>query len=303
MEVGGLEDRDGHARGPGVEARGSDEGEGEEEERGPDDSAQDATVCQRLPGGINSPVRRRDGYAPAPMPRTSPRTRKSVSPPARRSRRSAPVDAVLASLGKAYPAAECSLSHESPLELLVATILSAQCTDARVNQVTPGLFARFPDARSLADAPPGALEEAIRSTGFFNAKAKSIRGAARRIVEAHGGEVPKTMDELKKLPGVGRKTANVVLGNAFGAPDGVVVDTHVGRLARRLGWSAHRDPEKVERDLNGRIPRDRWVFAGHALILHGRAVCSARKPRCEACGLASLCPRIGVGAPAKGGRS
>lgn len=186
----------------------------------------------------------------------------------------------------------------------MATILSAQCTDARVNQVTPALFARFPDAASLAASLPGALEETVRSTGFFNSKAKAIRGAARRIVEAHGGAVPRTMEELRALPGVGRKTANVVLGNAFGAPGGVVVDTHVGRLARRLGWSAQRDPEKVERDLNALVPREEWVFVSHALILHGRTVCPARKPRCAACPLEALCPKTGVGATgAKGGRT
>ncbi len=208
----------------------------------------------------------------------------------------APTSESLARLAAAYPDAECSLGHTSALELLVATILSAQCTDARVNLVTPEVFRRFPDAASLAKAPRGALEKVIRTTGFFNAKAKSIRGAAKAIVEKHGGEVPRTMEALRALPGVGRKTANVVLGSAFGAPDGVVVDTHVGRLARRLGWSAHDDPEKVERDLNVRIPRERWVWIGHALIQHGRRVCSARKPRCAGCPLEDLCPKRGVAA-------
>ncbi len=206
----------------------------------------------------------------------------------------APAGETLARLASSYPDADCSLGHSSPLELLVATILSAQCTDARVNLVTPGLFRRFPDARSIATSPRGALEKVIRSTGFFNAKAKALRGAARAIVEKHGGEVPRTMDALRALPGVGRKTANVVLGSAFGAPDGVVVDTHVGRLARRLGWSRHADPEKVERDLNALFPRERWVFLGHALILHGREICAARRPRCETCVLSDLCPREGV---------
>ncbi len=206
----------------------------------------------------------------------------------------APVPETLARLEAAYPDAGCSLRHESPLELLVSTILSAQCTDERVNKVTPPLFARFPDAPALASAPRGAIEKLIRSTGFFNAKGRSVRGAARAIVAKHGGEVPRTMAELNALPGVGRKTANVVLGNAFGAPDGVVVDTHVGRLARRLGWSPHVDPEKVERDLNGLIPRDRWIWIGHALILHGRSVCASRKPRCGDCPLADLCPKRGV---------
>ncbi len=206
----------------------------------------------------------------------------------------APAGETLARLAAAYPEADCSLGHESPLQLLVATILSAQCTDARVNLVTPELFRRYPDARSIAASPRGALEKVIRSTGFFNAKAKALRGAAKAIVEKHRGAVPRTMDELRALPGVGRKTANVVLGNGFGAPDGVVVDTHVGRLARRLGWSRHADPEKVERDLNALFPREKWVFLGHALILHGRQVCAARKPRCDSCALADLCPREGV---------
>ena len=206
----------------------------------------------------------------------------------------APVPVALARLAAAYPDAGCSLEHASPLELLVSTILSAQCTDERVNKVTPGLFARFPDAAALAGAPRGSIEKLIRSTGFFNAKGRSVRGAARAIVGTHGGQVPRTMAELNALPGVGRKTANVVLGNAFGAPDGVVVDTHVGRLARRLGWSRHTDPEKVERDLNRLIPRDRWVWVSHALILHGRRVCGSRKPRCGDCSLADLCPKRGV---------
>ncbi len=206
----------------------------------------------------------------------------------------APIGEAIARLATAYGDAECSLGHASPLQLLVATILSAQCTDARVNMVTPELFRRFPDAGALAAAPRGALEKVIRTTGFFNAKAKAIRGAARAIVEEHGGEVPRSMEALCALPGVGRKTANVVLGTAFGIPGGVVVDTHVGRLARRLGWSAHTDPAKVERDMNALVPRDRWVWMGHALIQHGRRVCTARKPRCEECPLDDLCPKRGV---------
>ena len=223
------------------------------------------------------------------MMATSLRRRARTVPPA-------PTGGTLDRLAVAYGDADCSLGHSSALELLVATILSAQCTDARVNLVTPEVFRRFPDASSLAKAPRGALEKVIRTTGFFNAKAKSIRGAARAIVEKHGGEVPRTMEALRALPGVGRKTANVVLGSAFGAPDGVVVDTHVGRLARRLGWSAHDDPEKVERDLNARIPRDRWIWISHALIQLGRRVCTARKPRCAECPLEDLCPKRGVAA-------
>ncbi len=208
----------------------------------------------------------------------------------------APVEETVRLLSLSYPEASCSLSHDSPFELLVATVLSAQCTDARVNLVTPALFARYPTAALLAASPEGELEEVIRSTGFFNAKARSLRGAARAIVERHGGQVPSTMEELRELPGVGRKTANVVLGNAFGSPDGVVVDTHVGRLARRLGWSREADPEKVELDLNRLVPRRLWTWISHALILHGRAVCPARKPRCEACPIGTLCPKRGVAA-------
>ncbi len=210
------------------------------------------------------------------------------------SRSPAPIGEAIARLAAAYGDADCSLGHTSPLQLLVATILSAQCTDARVNMVTPELFRRFPDVDALARAPRGALEKTIRTTGFFNAKAKAIRGAAKAIVEKHGGEVPRTMDALCALPGVGRKTANVVLGTAFGVPGGVVVDTHVGRLARRLGWSVHSDPEKVERDLNALVPRDRWVWIGHALIQHGRRVCTARRPRCGECPLDTICPKRGV---------
>lgn len=205
----------------------------------------------------------------------------------------APAADVVARLRTEFPGADCSLDHADAFQLLVSTILSAQCTDARVNSVTPALFRRLPTPAAMAAAGPE-LEELIRSTGFFNAKARSIRGACRAIVEEHGGKVPRTMPELNALPGVGRKTANVVLGNAFGAPDGVVVDTHVGRLARRLGWSRHADPEKVERDLNALLPREEWVFAGHALILHGRRTCSSRSPRCPGCPLEDLCPKVGV---------
>lgn len=166
--------------------------------------------------------------------------------------------------------------------------------------VTPALFAEFPDPASLATAPPGRVEELIRSTGFFNAKAKSLRGMASQVVAKHAGQIPHTMKELASLPGVGRKTANVVLGNIWNSPDGVVVDTHVGRLARRLGWSKNDDPEKVEQDLNKKISRDRWVWISHALILHGRRTCAARAPRCSGCPLADLCPKIGVLPPKKG---
>ncbi len=206
----------------------------------------------------------------------------------------APVPETLTRLEHLYGDASCSLDFGRPLELLVATILSAQCTDARVNMVTPELFRRFPTAAALAAAPPGAIEDVIRSTGFFNAKARSLRGMAKALMETHGGEVPRTMAELHALPGVGRKTANVVLGNVWHAPDGVVVDTHVGRLARRLGWTKNADPVKAEQDLNRTIPRERWTWISHALILHGRRICSSQRPKCDLCTLADLCPKIGV---------
>ncbi|MEO8585804.1 MAG: endonuclease III [Acidobacteriota bacterium] len=206
----------------------------------------------------------------------------------------APVPEALARLEHLYGDASCSLDFGRPLELLVATILSAQCTDARVNIVTPEVFKRFPDAPALAAAPPGALETVIRSTGFFNAKAKSLRGMAKMLVEKHAGEVPRTMEELHALPGVGRKTANVVLGNVWNAPDGVVVDTHVGRLARRLGWTKQTDPVKAEEDLNRKIPKERWTWVSHALIQHGRRICTSQRPKCDLCTLADICPKVGV---------
>ncbi len=212
----------------------------------------------------------------------------------RKVRNAAPVGPTLKRLEHLYGDAACSLDFRSPLELLVATILSAQCTDVRVNMVTPELFRRFPDVSALAASPPGALEEVIRSTGFFNAKAKSLRGMANALVSEHGGEVPRTMEALLALPGVGRKTANVVLGNVWGAPDGVVVDTHVGRVARRLGWTRETDAGKAERDLNRIIPKARWTWISHALIQHGRRICTARRPQCERCTLADVCPKVGV---------
>jgi endonuclease-3 len=189
-----------------------------------------------------------------------------------------------------YPDAECALLHEDPYELTVATILSAQCTDARVNQVTPALFRRFPDADSLSSADGAELEALIRSTGFFRNKAKNLIGMAEAVVARHGGQIPQTMGELTALPGVGRKTANVVLGNAFGLDEGVVVDTHVRRLSNRLHLSGHTDPVKIERDLMELFSRDMWTLLSHLLIFHGRAVCVARRPKCEICALAQDCP-------------
>jgi endonuclease-3 len=203
------------------------------------------------------------------------------------------VSAILEQLRELYPEARCALDFRTPLELLVATILSAQCTDARVNKVTPALFAAYPDAAALAAAEPAALEAAIHSTGFFRSKAKAIREACADIVSKHGGEVPRTLEELTALRGVGRKTANVVLGNAYGIP-GLVVDTHVTRLANRLGLTNESDAVKIEFALMPLVPRESWTLFSHWLILHGRAVCNARKPLCSACALAPHCPRLGV---------
>ncbi len=193
-------------------------------------------------------------------------------------------------LAKAYPDAHCALNHRNPFELAVATILSAQCTDVRVNLVTPALFRRWPDAAALAKASREEIEDVIRSTGFFRNKAKSLAGLADALLERHGGEVPQTMDELVALPGIGRKTANVVLGNAFGKNEGIVVDTHVQRLAGRFGLTRETDPVKVERALMPLFPRKRWTMLSHLMIAHGRAVCVARTPRCGECPLADICP-------------
>jgi endonuclease-3 len=201
-------------------------------------------------------------------------------------------------LGQDYGDAVCALEHDNAYQLLVATILSAQCTDARVNLVTPALFAAYPTPAALAEARQEDVERIIQSTGFFRAKAKSLRGMARGLVDDHGGQVPRDLEALVKLPGVGRKTANVVLGTAFGLATGVVVDTHVARLSRRLGLTRQRDPKKIEQDLMRLLPPEEWVNFSHRLIHHGRRVCQARKPRCDACGLAERCPRIGVEMPA-----
>jgi endonuclease III len=196
-------------------------------------------------------------------------------------------------LAKLYPDAHCALIHENPLQLLIATILSAQCTDVRVNLVTPALFARYADAQAFADADPAELETAIQSTGFFRNKARSIQACCKLLVEKHGGQVPGTMEELVPLPGIGRKTANVVLGNAFDVP-GITVDTHVGRLSQRMGLTKQFDAEKIERDLMELVPRKNWTMFSHRMIFHGRQVCHARKPNCDSCTLATVCPKIGV---------
>jgi endonuclease-3 len=201
---------------------------------------------------------------------------------------------IVRELAQLYPDAHCALHYENPLQLLIATILSAQCTDVRVNMVTPALFRRYPDAAAFANASPAELEGMIQSTGFFRNKAKNVIACCKKIVEEHGGEVPATMDELVPLPGVGRKTANVILGNAFDVP-GITVDTHVGRVSRRLGLTVHEDPVKVEYDLQELVPKSEWTAFSHRVIFHGRQVCHARKPRCNECALAKLCPKIGVG--------
>jgi endonuclease-3 len=197
---------------------------------------------------------------------------------------------ILAHLKNAYPDAHCELDFTNPFQLICATILSAQCTDVRVNMVTPTLFAKYPDAQALAAARQEDVEEIIRSTGFFRNKAKSLIGMAQAVVAEHGGEIPASMDSLVKLPGVGRKTANVVLGNAFAINEGVVVDTHVARVSGRLGLTAHTDPVRIEQDLMRLAPREEWTLLSHLLIFHGRRICIARKPRCRECVLAPLCP-------------
>ena len=189
-----------------------------------------------------------------------------------------------------YPDATCALAHASPFQLAVATILSAQCTDARVNMVTPELFRRYPDPEALSVALPEELREVIRSTGFFRNKTRNLIGMATALIERHGGELPRNMKELSALPGIGRKTANVILGNAFHVDEGVVVDTHVKRLSRRMGLTAEATPEKIEKDLMALFPRRVWTMLAHLLIWHGRRVCDARRPRCNRCAVSHLCP-------------
>lgn len=232
--------------------------------------------------------------------------RAAAETPLARTRRARRIDRILA---EAYPDAHCALDFRTPLQLLEATVLSAQCTDVRVNQVTPDLFAAYPDARSLAAARQEDVEAIIRSTGFFRAKAAHLIGIAQTLVERHGGEVPASLDELVALPGVGRKTANVVLGNAFGIP-GLTVDTHFGRLARRLGWTTQTDPVKVEAEIAALFPPADWTLLSHRLIWHGRAICHSRRPECERCPLRELCPSAathglvpGRGAPGRGTRA
>ncbi len=201
-------------------------------------------------------------------------------------------EAIAARLARQYPVVRTALVHGSPVQLLVATILSAQCTDALVNKVTPGLFERYPTAEALSEAPLDELQDLIRSVNYYKTKARRIRDACRILVERHQGRVPRTMEELVALPGVGRKTANVVLGSAFGVAVGFVVDTHVARLSRRMGLTTSKDPKVIERDLMALLPREAWNDTSLRLIFHGRRVCTARRPDCDACALADLCPKL-----------
>lgn len=201
---------------------------------------------------------------------------------------------VAKALGEAYPDAHCSLDFRSPVELLIATILSAQCTDSRVNIVTKTLFKKYKSAQAFADADLSELEQEIKSTGFYRNKAKNIKACCEKLVELYDGQVPRDLDQLVVLPGVGRKTANVVLGTAFDIAVGVVVDTHVTRLSRRTGLTHHKDAVKIERDLMAELPNTEWVALSHRMIQHGRRVCLARKPKCDVCTLARICPRVGV---------
>lgn len=238
-------------------------------------SARKKTAPKKKTAPVRKPVARRP--APRPKPPKGPALRAHAGTIFRR-------------LSKEYPAAHCELDFRTPLELVVATILSAQCTDKRVNLVTPALFRRYPNAAALAAARIEDVEEIIRSTGFYHNKAKSIVGMAKVLVAHYGGEVPKSMEELVVLPGVGRKTANVVLGNAFGINEGVVVDTHVARLSLRLGLTKETDPVKIEQALMPLFDRDKWALLSHLLIWHGRRICDARKPRCAECVLRDICP-------------
>ncbi len=206
---------------------------------------------------------------------------------------------IISLLKRAYPGAKCSLAHKTPLQLLVATILSAQCTDARVNIVTPALFARYKTARDFANADISELEALVRSTGFYHNKAKNIKSACSIIVQKHKGQVPRTMEDMLELPGVARKTANIVLGNSYGVIEGVPVDTHAIRISHLLGWSREKQQEKIERDLMALLPRRDWLKISDLFVHHGRAICIARRPKCDICPVNKLCPKIGLKKNAK----
>ena len=210
--------------------------------------------------------------------------------------------AVIRGLKQLYPDADCELNYTTPLELLVATILSAQCTDERVNMVTADLFRKYRSAEDYAEVPQETLEQELRPTGFFRQKSRAVRGMAEMLVDEFDGEVPRTMEEMTQLPGVARKTANVVLGTAYGIASGIVVDTHVRRLSYRLGLTDQTDPDKIERDLMELVPQNEWVWFGHAMIWHGRRICHARAPECAICILNDVCPKRGVGGPSRPAR-
>jgi endonuclease-3 len=264
-----------------------------------------ATVQRGARAGYEPGAQATGGRAEKSGPRPRPAASSAAPRAARKPRLLRETDAgrqaralrLLARLKETYPTATCALHHRDAYELLVATILSAQCTDVRVNMVTPDLFRRYPDARALADADPAELEAAIRSTGFFRNKTKSLLGMAKLVRGEYGGQIPDTMDGLLRLPGVARKTANCVLGTAFGKDEGIVVDTHVGRIAERLALApsakGSKDAEKIEQDLMKLFPRETWTWLSFALIDHGRAICTARKPKCGQCPLAADCPSAG----------
>ena len=224
------------------------------------------------------------------LKKPKPKTPKSkISKPKTAAERKARLQKILSALDRMYPAATCALHHSNAWELLVATILSAQCTDKRVNEVTPGLFRKYPTMQDVAAASQPELAQDIRSTGFFNNKSKSLIGAARTIISDFGGEIPQDIDKLLTVPGAARKTANVVLGTAFGIASGVVVDTHVQRISQRLDLTKHAEPGKIEKDLMNTIPKEKWILFSHQIILHGRALCTARSPRCAECEIDPLC--------------
>lgn len=244
-----------------------------------------------VPKSTKTKLQARAKASPKKMPiRRKPALVKTAVPPGRKRQ----VAQILRALAKTYPNATCALKHESAYQLLVATILSAQCTDERVNMVTPILFAKFPDVQALARSSQSDIEEIIRSTGFFRAKATSLRGMAHAVVNRFGGEIPKSLEDLVTLPGVGRKTANVVLGTVWGIPSGVVVDTHVKRISTLLGLTKSTSPEQIEQDLMQLIPQPEWIDFAHRLIHHGRRICIARRPKCPECTLLACCCRIGL---------
>ena len=260
--------------------------------RRPSRSGRQDNVASRTAGAktrLTKAIATSKGRRKTAVPVASPAAKKGNAPKGYNPLAPARVKEILKRLDERYPAATCALHHNSAWELLVATILSAQCTDARVNMVTPVLFEKYPTPDAFATLKPEELEDDIRSTGFFRNKSKSLVGAARKVIAEFGGEVPRTMDELLQIPGVARKTANVVLGTWYNIADGVVVDTHVRRIARRLELTKNNDPQKIEQDLMRVIPHDKWILFAHQLILHGRALCLARSPKCADCPLENLC--------------